>query len=204
MDRNVNPGDPLKVGITGGIGSGKSIVCRVFATLGIPVLSADDTSRYLLDHDEAIKQAIKQALGTDTYVNGRPDREKIAAIVYNDPAKLQQLNSIVHPATLRYADDWLQQQATPYVIKEAAIFFESGTHKGMDVMVGVYAPRELRLQRALERGGASQEKIERIMTQQMDEDEKMRRCDHIITNDDSAAILPQVLRLHDLFLSRGR
>ncbi|GAA4469339.1 dephospho-CoA kinase [Nemorincola caseinilytica] len=201
MGHNTHAAGPLRVGITGGIGSGKSIVCRVFATLGIPVLSADDTSRHLLDHDITVKQAIMQALGTDTYINGCPDREKIAAIVYRDPQKLQQLNAIVHPATIRYADEWLQRHSTLYVIKEAAIFFESGTHTGMDVMVGISAPRELRIQRAMQRGGTTREKIESIMARQMDEDEKMRRCDHVIINDDATAILPQVLHLHHILLS---
>lgn len=193
----------LKVGITGGIGSGKTVVCRVFATLGIPVFSADDAAKYLMEYDKGLKQAIIQLLGPAAYLNGKPDRAKIAEIVYKDNTKLQGLNAIVHPATIRYGEEWMvANTAFPYTIKEAAIFFESGSDKSMDVMVGVYAPKALRLMRAMQRGNMPQAKIEGIMAQQMDEEEKMQRCDHVITNDDTAAILPQVLQLHRQFISR--
>lgn len=190
----------LKVGVTGGIGSGKSVVCRVFATLGIPVFNADDTARYLMEHDEALKQAIMTALGSDTYHAGIPDRERIAAIVYADRTKLHQLNALVHPATIQYAARWMAAQTAPYVIKEAAIFFESGSYREMDVMIGVSAPVEQRIKRIMARSAYTEEKVRSIMTQQMDEKEKMSRCDHIIINDELQAILPQVLKLHERFL----
>ncbi len=191
----------LKVGITGGIGSGKSVICRVFATLGIPVFNADDAARYLMEHDTAVMQSVKQLFGNDIYAGNIPDRKKIAAIVFSAPDKLQQLNGIMHPATLRYAHEWLQHQSAPYCIKEAAIFFESGSHKDMDIMVGVSAPSQLRIGRAMKRNNTPREKVMSIMAQQMDEDEKMKRCNHVIINDDMQAVLPQVLRLHQLFLT---
>jgi len=191
----------LKVGITGGIGSGKSVVCQVFQTLGIPVFNADDAARYLMEHDTNLISAVKKLFGDNIYVNGKPDRERIASLVFNNDGLLQQLNALVHPATIQYGKDWMQQQTTPYVIKEAAIFFESGSYKEMDVMVGVYAPKEIRLERALKRSGVSEAKILERMANQMNEEEKMSRCDYVITNDDKTAILPQVMELHHQFLS---
>ncbi len=192
----------LKVGITGGIGSGKSVVCRVFETLGIPVFSADDAAKHVMQHDATLVAAIKALLG-DVYTNGHPDRDRISALVYNNTALLQQLNALVHPATIAYANEWMARQQAPYVIKEAAIFFESGSNKGMDVMVGVSAPRALRAARAMQRSHVTADKVQAIMDRQMDDDQKMQLCDHIIINDDHTAVLPQVLHLHHLFLQQA-
>ena len=187
----------LKVGITGGIGSGKSFVCQVFNALGIPVFNADDTARYLMENDAALIQGIRNLLGDDVYVAGKLDRAKVSAIIFQSPEKLQELNALVHPATISYAKEWFEKQQAPYVIKEAAIFFESGSYTDMDVMIGVHAPLELRIQRAMKRNNLSREKVLSIIAQQMDEDEKMKRCDHVIVNDDVTAVLPQVLELHE-------
>ena len=189
----------LKVGITGGIGSGKSVVCQVFQTLGIPVFNADDAARYLMENDPALANSIRHLLGNEVYDAGKLDRAKVSAIVYREPAKLQQLNALVHPATIAYSRKWMELQSAPYVIKEAAIFFESNSYKDMDVMVGVYAPRELRIQRAMGRSKLTRPQVLAIMDEQMDDEEKMKRCDHVITNDDVMAVLPQVLELHDVF-----
>ncbi len=191
----------LKVGVTGGIGSGKSVVCRVFHTLGIPVFNADDTARYLMENDEHLVHHIKALLGEDVYSDGKLDRAKVSEIIFREPQKLQQLNSLVHPATISYANGWFARQAAPYVIKEAAIFFEGGSYKEMDMMIGVFAPAELRIERATKRSNMTREKVLSVMAQQMNENEKMSRCDHVITNDDVHAILPQVLKLHDLLLA---
>jgi dephospho-CoA kinase len=192
----------LKVGITGGIGSGKSVVCRVFATLGIPVFNADLAARHLLETDDHLKQQVRSLLGDDSYKNGLPDRVKIASLVFNDPAKLAALNSLVHPATINYGEQWMLQQKAPYAIKEAAIFFESGSDKAMDVMVGVFAPMELRIERTMLRSGATREEVFNRMSQQMDENEKMKRCDHVIVNDGQQAIIPQVMSIHKVLLDR--
>lgn len=186
----------LKVGITGGIGSGKSVVCRVFATLGIPVFNADDAAKYLMSTDAALRTNIVALLGADAYTGNEPNKEKIAAIVYNQPQMLKQLNALVHPATIAYGRQWLQKQQTSYAIKEAAIFFESGSHTEMDVMIGVTAPDALRTQRAMKRSNLTQEKVASIMQQQMDDAEKMKLCQYVITNDDVQPLLPQVLELH--------
>lgn len=194
----------LKVGITGGIGSGKSVVCRVFATLGIPVFNADDAAKYLMSSDVALRVAIIDLLGQEAYDDKLPNKEKIAAIVYGQPDKLKQLNALVHPATVAYGREWLNKQLTPYAIKEAAIFFESGSHTEMDVMIGVTAPTALRTQRAMKRSNLTQEKVARIMQQQMDDAEKMKRCQYVITNDDVQPLLPQVLELHMQLLDQLR
>lgn len=193
----------LKVGITGGIGSGKSVVCQVFKTLGIPVFNADDAARYLMQNDTTLVQRIQLLLGDDVYESGKLNKEKVSAAIFGKPDVLKQLNDIVHPATISYAQAWIEQQSTPYIIKEAAIFFESGSYKDMDVMIGVYSPLELRIKRAMERGNLAREKITSIIAQQMNEDEKMKRCDYVITNDDVTPVLPQVLKLHQLLLDRG-
>jgi dephospho-CoA kinase len=190
----------LKVGITGGIGSGKSTVCQVFETLGIPVFYADGAGKYLLENDSAIISSVKALFGDEVYMGGVLDREKIAAIVFKDKAILGKLNNIIHPAVIRYSVQWMEKQRAPYVLKEAAIFFESGSYKEMDVMIGVYAPRKLRILRVMERDSASQEKILERMSYQMSEEEKMKRCNFVITNDDVQAVIPQVLKVHGQLL----
>ena len=192
----------LKVGITGGIGSGKSMVCRVFSTLGIPIFYADDAARYVMEHDIEIIQNIKALFGSEAYIGATLNRTHIAAIVFQNKGKLAQLNALTHPATIRYGQEWMQQQQAPYIIKEAAIFFETGSDKDMDVMLGVFAPVDLRINRTLHREGMNTEKIKERIALQMDEVEKMKRCDYVITNDEVQAVLPQVLKLHAELLKR--
>ncbi|WP_276134077.1 dephospho-CoA kinase [Polluticoccus soli] len=193
----------LKVGITGGIGSGKTTVCQVFETLGIPVLYADKTARYLMEKDAILINGIKMLFGENIYQGGVLDREQVSSIVFRRPDILTELNKLVHPAVIRYGEQWMESQDTPYIIKEAAIFFESGSFKDMHLMVGVYAPQQLRILRTMERDGISQEKVLSRMAQQMNDEEKMKLCDHIITNDDIVPIIPQVLHLHQLFLQQA-
>jgi len=187
----------LKVGVTGGIGSGKSVVCQVFQTLGIPVFNADNAARYLMENDAELANSIRKLLGDDVYTNGKLSRAKVSAIVFSDREKLVQLNALVHPVTIRYSRDWFNGQYAPYVIKEAAILFESGSYKDLDATIGVSAPLELRIQRSMQRSHLSREEVLGIMGRQMDNDEKMKRCDYVIINDDVAAVLPQVLELHE-------
>ncbi len=193
----------LKVGITGGIGSGKSTVCQVFATLGIPVFYADDAAKYLMDNDGFLIDRIKQIFGEDIYQNNKLDKIKVASIVFKEPEKLHQLNALVHPATIDYGKQWIEKQRNKYIIKEAAIFFESGSYKEMNIMVGVYAPPELRIRRAMEPTNNSRESIMQRIASQMDEDEKMKRCDYIIINDEIKAIIPQITELHQTLLQKA-
>lgn len=193
----------LKVGLTGGIGSGKSLVAEVFRLLGVPVLHADDTAKYLMENDEKLKQAIAQAFGSEVYQNGRLNRPFLASVVFNDKEKLEQLNSLVHPATIAYSNQWAAAQNADYIIKEAAIFFESGSYKEMDKMIGVYAPYELRLQRTMQRDKVGEEEVKKRMDKQMNEEEKMSRCDYIIKNDGTVSVIEQVLKLHDALKQIG-
>ncbi|MCB0696087.1 MAG: dephospho-CoA kinase [Chitinophagaceae bacterium] len=194
----------LKVGITGGIGAGKSVVCRVFHTLGIPVFDADHAAKMLMDTDPTLIAGITKLLGPGVYTSGKVNREQLAAAVFKDKSLLQQLNALVHPATIDYGKKWMQQQNAPYTIKEAAIFFESGSYKDMDVMVGVTAPEELRISRAMQRSGMTREKVQERIASQMNDAEKMAMCDHVIINDDKQAIIPQVMQLHSQLLDRAK
>jgi dephospho-CoA kinase len=194
----------LQVGITGGIGSGKSTVCQVFHTLGIPVFKADDAAKYLMSNDNQLIEQIKVLLGNDVYSGTEPDRAKIGAIIFKDAGKLQQINALVHPATVAYYKNWLSLQNAPYVLKEAAIFFESGTAQEIDLMIGVYAPAPLRIDRVLKRGPMTRERAESIMSQQMNDEEKMKLCDYVIINDDKTPVIPQVLALHSQLLNKTK
>jgi len=194
----------LKVGITGGIGAGKSVVCRVFQTLGIPVFDADRTAKELMESDASLVAGISKLFGDDIYTSGKLNRAELAAKVFKEPQLLQQLNAMVHPATIEYGKQWMAAQTSPYTIKEAAIFFESGSHKDMDVMIGVSAPVELRIARAMLRSDMTREKVLERMAAQMDADEKMAKCDHVIINDDVTAIIPQVAAIHKILLAKTK
>jgi dephospho-CoA kinase len=189
----------LKIGITGGIGSGKTTVAKVFETLGIPVYYADDAAKQLMNTDEALKQKIKEQFGEESYENGLLNRKYIASIVFNNPDKLAILNSLTHPATIAAANEWIGKQTSPYILKEAALLFESGSDKGLDYIIGVSAPYALRLQRVMQRDNTAAEEVEKRMARQLDEEKKMKRCNFIIVNDESQAVIPQVLVLDKQF-----
>ncbi len=192
----------LKVGITGGIGSGKTTVCKVFEVLGIPVFYADEAARRLMEADADLIKGITSLLGTESYRDGKLNRPFIASAVFGNPDLLQKINALTHPAVIAHGKKWMSQQQAPYALKEAALFFEAGSNGEMDVMIGVTAPREIRISRTMERDGISREKVLERMSRQMDEDEKMRRCDFVIHNDEAQAIIPQVLAVHRALLSR--
>jgi dephospho-CoA kinase len=187
----------LRIGLTGGIGSGKSTVAKVFEVLGIPVYYADEAARRIMNEDELLKQQIIQHFGPSAYKNNQLDRPYIASQVFNNKEKLELMNSLVHPATIRDAAQWMQQQTTPYVIKEAAIIFESGTQNESDYIIGVSAPASLRLLRAMKRDGSTRDQVLARMSRQIQEPIKMRLCDFIIYNDEQQAVIPQVMQLHE-------
>jgi len=193
----------LKIGLTGGIGSGKSTVAKVFEVLGIPVYYADEAAKRLMNEDENLKEKLQQQFGKQTYVDGKLNRGYLSSLVFNDPEKLAILNSIVHPATIEDAAKWMTQQKTPYVIKEAALIFESGSQKDLDKVIGVFAPAPLRILRVIKRDTISKEEIMARMNKQLDEEMKMRLCDYVIKNDEQEMVLPQVLELHKKFLSES-
>ena len=194
----------LKIGITGGIGSGKTTVAGIFQVLGVPVYSADDAARRLMNEEGNLKKAVIELFGKESYLNGQLNRPFIASIVFNQPDKLQQLNALVHPATIKDAAHWMHLQNTPYVIKEAALMFESAAGKEMDKIVGVYAPSAVRLKRAMQRDSISREAVLARMDKQIDETIKMKLCDYVIKNDDREMVIPQVIELHQKFLKMAQ
>lgn len=190
----------LKIGLTGGIGSGKSTVAKIFEILGVPVYYADAASKRLYQTDPLLRNDLKKHFGEDIYINGEINRAKLAQLVFSDPKKLALLNRLVHPPTIRDAEVWMQQQNASYLIKEAALLFESGSVRSLDFVIGVQAPLPLRILRVMERDGISRAQIEARMNRQLDESLKMKLCDFIIKNDEQQPVLPQVLQLHQQFL----
>ena|SRR5665213_1601684 len=190
----------LKIGLTGGIGSGKTTVARIFEVLGIPVYYADDAAKRLMNESGDLKNSIIKTFGTDAYVNNELDRKFLSNVVFNSTEKLNALNSIVHPATINDAIKWFKNQHGPYVIKEAALIFESGSQKELDFVIGIKSPLELRMQRSMSRDHITAEQVQSRINKQMNEDEKMRLCDYVIVNDEEEMLIPQVLALHERFL----
>lgn len=191
----------LKAGITGGIGSGKSTVTNIFKTLGIPVFDADAAARKVMNEDEALIRSISKLFGSGAYTNGILNRKYIAGIVFSDAYKLEQLNALVHPVTIAIAEKWMQQQTAPYVLKEAAILFESGATAGLDYIIGVFAPQHLRIQRVMQRDKVTRDEVLGRMSKQIDEFMKMKLCDFVITNDEQQLLIPQVLEVHEKLLT---
>lgn len=189
----------LKIGLTGGIGSGKSTVAKIFETLGIPVYYADAEAKRLMNSSETLKKVIRQNFGEATYENDQLNRKYLAGIVFNDPEKLELLNALIHPVTINDAEQWMQQQSAPYSIKEAALLFESGAAENLDLIVGVYAPQALRIKRVMKRDGLTADEIMKRINRQVNEEMKMKLCDFVITNNEQELLIPQVLKLHQHF-----
>ena len=186
----------FKAGITGGIGSGKSIVANIFRILGVPVYNADTAAKRLMQEDSVIKKQIIELFGNEAYLNDKLNTSYISAAVFANPDKLEQLNNIVHPATINDAKEWFSKQTAPYILKEAALLFESGSSKDVDYVIGVSAPAPLRIKRVMERNKITAEEVKKRMKNQIDETIKMRLCDTVINNDDLHLIIPQVLQVH--------
>jgi len=191
----------LKVGLTGGIGSGKSIVAKCFTILGIPVFDADSVAKQIMQTDEALIAAITSTFGKDIYIEGVLNRKLLASIVFNDPFKLEQLNALVHPATITAADRWIEQQQAPYVIKEAALLFESGSVSHLDKVIGVTAPMALRIKRVMDRDQTNRQEVLTRMSRQIDENIKLKLCDFVIENNEQQLLLPQIISLHQHLLA---
>lgn len=194
----------LRIGLTGGIGSGKSTVARIFKVLGIPVYNADEASKKLMSEDQDLKNKIVAAFGDNSYNNGLLNRKFLSDQVFHDRKKLDLLNSIVHPATLKDVTAWLEKQDAPYIIKEAALIFESGSQKMLDYVIGVQAPLALRIERTMRRDHSTSEEVEARIHLQMDEEKKMQLCDFIIINDEQQMLIPQVLKLHNEFIKNEK
>jgi len=198
----------LIIGLTGGIGSGKSTIAKVFANLGVPIFDADATAKQLMNNSPFIKEKLIAAFGPEVYstlndngVEGSLNRTYLSKIVFADPYKLTLLNAIVHPVTIQAAIDWAATQTAPYVIKEAALFFESGSSLGTYKIIGVSAPKSIRVHRVMKRDNCTQQDVEKRMMHQIDESLKMKLCDWVIVNDDLQLVLPQLVALHEQILA---
>ena len=197
----VNRGSMIRVGLTGGIGSGKTTVARIFELLGIPVYYADDAAKRIMNEDVELKTVIQKQFGKEAYDNGELNRAYLSAKVFTDPFQLEILNSLVHPATIRDAAKWMNRQKAPYTIKEAALIFESGSSELLDYVIGVYAPSQLRIKRTMERNHLDYDEVKQRMEKQLDENLKMKLCDFVIYNDEEHLLIPQVIELHQKLLS---
>jgi len=194
----------LKIGITGSIGAGKSTVAGIFKVLGVPVFDADAIAKSILNSDPALRAQIIAAFGSETYKNGLLDRKYLATLVFNNPNQLAKLNALVHPATIKAANSWAkhwEEQGSPYIVKEAALLFEAGTNVGLDFIIGVTAPEDLRITRVMARDHVTRGEVLKRMQHQLDDTKKMERCDIVIDNNEKALLIPQVLTLHQKFTS---
>ncbi len=194
----------IKVGITGGIGSGKSTVSNIFKVLGIPVFDADSAAKEIMERDEDLKLALQEEFGQEVYADGKLNRKYLAGIVFNDAHRLEILNSLVHPASIAAGLQWATKQTTPYIIKEAALMFEAGSGLNLDYIIGVYAPQAIRIKRVMDRDGVSRQDVLNRMGKQINEEMKMKLCDFIIVNDEQQLVIPQVLKLHEHFLALSK
>lgn len=187
---------PLQIGITGGIGSGKSLVSRIFGALGIPVYEADSRAKWLINHDITLQDDIIGLLGQNAFINGQYNRPWVAAKVFDNPTLLQQLNGLIHPRVFTDSAAWLQQhQNAPYVLRESAL-----TTKNADKLLVVKAPLDLRVARIKQRDPHRSElEIKHIMDRQLTDDERLKLADYVIINDQSQLLIPQVQQLHAIF-----
>ena len=192
----------LKIGLTGNIGSGKTTVAKIFELLGIPVFYADDEAKKVMVTDDILIAAIKQTFGTESYFeDGSLNRKHIAGIVFNNDVDLQKLNALVHPAVFRAFDKLEAQANAPYIIREAAILFESGSYKTCDRSILVTAPLEMRIARVMQRDGVSKTDVEKREARQLSEENKKQLANDFIINDDKHLVIPQVLALHRQYLA---
>ena len=187
-----------KIGITGGIGSGKTYVSKIFSCLGVPVFNSDVEAKKLMNSSKKLMKLIKDEFGHDIYyMNQELEKEKLAAIVFSNSDKLQKLNSFVHPIVKQAFDNWCKLQKSTYVIKEAAILFESNSHKALDGVICVSAPLELRVKRLLKRDDYSVEEIRKRIESQISQHTKEELSNYIIINNEQELLLPQIINIHN-------
>ena len=191
------------IGLTGGIGAGKTTVAKVFKALGIPVFNADEVAKELMQNNPVIKTQLLTTFGEQVYLaTGELNKNYLAGIVFKDAYQLELLNAIVHPVSIQAAKDWAATQSAPYVIKEAALLFEAGATNGLTAIIGVAAPISLRIQRVMQRDACSKIEVEQRMHHQISDTIKLKLCDWVIDNNDQDLIIPQVLKIHEAILAK--
>lgn len=194
----------LKIGITGGIGSGKSMICHFFATLGIPVFNADLEAKRIMNESSLVRSKMMMNFGKDIYLPNRTiDRKKLADLIFNSPSLIQKVNGIIHPEVRNYFFEWCKQQQTPYIIHDAAILFESGFHEMMDFTILITAPEQERIERVAKRDHITAEKVKERISKQWTDEEKIKLADIVIKNDNQELIIPQLIELDKKFRSHG-
>ena len=185
------------IGITGGIGAGKTIICEIFNTLGIPVFNSDFEAKYLMNNSNELKMKIISLLGNQSYLNGKLNRDFVAKAVFNDKEKLNVLNKLVHPLVREQFILWAKKNNhKPYVINEAALLIESGSYKDLDDIIYIYAPKDLRIKRVLKRDKCKESEVKSRIENQLSDKEKIIHCKWVINNDNSEMLLPQVMKVH--------
>ena len=191
------------IGLTGGIGAGKTTVAKVFKALGIPVFNADEVAKELMHTNPVIKNQLLTTFGERVYLSsGALDKDYLAGIVFKDAYQLELLNAIVHPVTIQAAKDWAATQSAPYVIKEAALLFEAGATDVLTAIIGVASPLNLRIQRVMQRDACSKIEVEQRMRHQISDTIKLKLCDWVIDNNDQDLIIPQVLKIQEAILAK--
>ena len=189
------------VGLTGGIGSGKTTVAKQFNALGIPVYIADDEAKKLMNRSKIIRRKLIALFGDDAYKNNTLNRPFLADIIFNNPSSLEEMNAIVHPKVASHFKRWVNKQNAPYVLKESAILFENNAYKKCNYVITVTAPIEIRIKRLLERDDTSIEKIQAIIKNQWPDNEKVNKSDFVIINTELDKTLQQVLQTHNKILN---
>ena len=190
-----------KIGLTGGIGVGKTYVSEVFKSLGVPVFNADIEAKKQMIISKKLMDLVKSEFGEDIYVNENLNKEKLVSIVFSDKSKLKKLNSLVHPIVRAEFEHWYTKQTYPYVIKEAAILFESNSHLGLDAVICVSASLELRVGRVMKRDNSTEKEIKKRIENQFSQEEKENLSDYIIINDNKDMLLPQIIKIHKELLT---
>lgn len=185
----------MKIGITGGIGSGKSYVCNLLKQWGLPVYNCDDEAKRLMTESPIIRHQLTALIGENAYRNNELNKPIIAEYLFANAENAEKVNGIVHPVVKQDFENWTKEQTTPIVIQECALLFESGFSDTVDVTVEIYAPKEIRLERAMKRDNATRQQVEARMASQMDEEEKRAQANYCIINDGKADLNAQIEEL---------
>ncbi len=192
----------IKVGLTGGIGSGKTTVAKVFEAFGIPIYYADKEAKLLMLHNSALRTAIQAKFGEKTYNSNGLDRRYLAKIVFQDDEALKSLNALVHPIVRRDFNEWVQLQKTPYVIQESAILFETGFYEDFDVIISVLCPMRERIERLLQRDNSTVEQIKARMNAQVTDKIRVEKSDYVLQNGQDDLLLSEIIKLDSILRTK--